>query len=83
MSDSEIIWKYLTRSFPDQHHIIYIYCCGQQMSRENAVKRIFDDVYPIFGNVLSDSLIKTTVKGFLEYKKKQYLNAEIKVQSIY
>jgi len=60
-----------------------LYCCGQKFSQENAKKKVFDDIYPVFKKAMPDSLLKTSIKAFLDYKKTQYINAEITVKSIY
>ena len=83
MEESDIIWHYLEGTFPNEHHIIYIYCCGQKQSRINATKKIFEDIFPIFGRAFHNDLLKNVIECFLEFKKKQYKNGEIKVKSIY
>lgn len=83
MSDSEIIWKYLDREYPNDHLVIYLYVCGNVRSSNRAVTNVTDAIKIIFSPAMNDAIIKTTVIGFLENKLKQYKKGEIKVKSIY
>jgi len=83
MSDSEIIWKFLIREYNNDHPAIYLYVCGGNRSIYTALNKILPTVLKIFSPAMSVSLINTTVKGYLEHKKKQYKNGEITVKSLY
>jgi hypothetical protein len=83
MSDSEIIWKFLEREFLDEHPVIYIYCKGNKRSSTTAITKISDITNPIFYPAMSDFLIRTVIKGFLENKKKQYIKGLIKIKPLY
>lgn len=83
MSDSEIIWKFLSREFPNDHPAIYIYVCGKTRSETTASNKLLEHTKPIFYPPMSEQIIKSTIKGYLNWKKKQYVNGEIKVKSVY
>ena len=83
MTESQIIWKYLSRLLPDDHHVIYIYCCGLKNNKQNIKKIIFDSIYPIFGNAIPNKLINSTILKYLNFKNTQYINGEITLKSIY
>lgn len=83
MSDSEIIWKFLVREFPDDHPAIYMYVCGNVRSPKTAIDKILNQTKPIFHPPMNEQLISSTIKGFLDRKKMQYTNGEIKVKPLY
>lgn len=83
MEDSMIIWKFLTREYPNNHQVIYLYVCGNTRSPVTAVEQVMKITRKIFGPALNDHYIQTVVKGYLDYKKKQYRNGEIPVKPIY
>ena len=83
MSDSEIIWKYLDREYPNEHLVIYLYVCGNVRSNNKAMTTVIAAIKDIFSPAMNDAIIKTTVFGFLENKLKLYRKGEIKVKSIY
>ena len=83
MSDSEIIWKFLTREYQDDHVVVYLYCCGNVRSPKTAIDRVSEFCNQIFCPAIPEWLIKHTIKAYLEHKKKQYQRAEIKIKPIY
>lgn len=83
MSDSEIIWKYLDREYPNEHLVVYLYVCGNVRSNKRAFTTVVDAINVIFYPAMNDAIIKATVEGFLENKRKRYQKGEIKVKSIY
>lgn len=83
MQDSQLIWKLLARDYPDDHVVIYLYSCGNVRSPITAMNRVMDDIERIFCPPMSETYLKKIVKGFLDYKKKQYINGEIKIKPIY
>jgi hypothetical protein len=83
MSDSEIIWKFLIREFQDDHPAIYMYVCGNIRSPKTAINKILNQTKPIFYPPINEQLITSTIKGFLDRKKIQYINGEIKVKPLY
>ena len=83
MTDSELIWKFLVRNYPDDHQAIYLYCCGQERSAHTAIKKIQEFTNVIFGDVIQKELVYVTIKGFLDYKKKEYKKGNVTVKSIY
>ena len=39
MTDSAMIWKFLSREFPDDHPVIYMYVCGNVRSPKTAIDK--------------------------------------------
>ena len=83
MTDSELIWKFLSREYPDDHVAVYLYVCGHTRSPNTAMEKVIPLVITIFSPPLSENFVKTVVKAFFDNKKRQYLKGEIKVKSIY
>lgn len=83
MSDSEIIWKFLSKEFTDEHPIIYLFVTNKPRSSKNALDKAVNETKLIFGDVYPDSLIKPVVGRFLESKKKDYMCGKIQVKPIY
>jgi len=83
MTDSKIIWKYLSREIQDSHLVVYLYCCGNVRSPKIAIDKITKLIKPIFSQAIDEDVILAVVKDYLENKKRQYLAGEIKVVSIY
>lgn len=83
MSDSELIWKYLSRVYPDDHQVVYMYACGNVRSPSIAVETAMESVEQVFCPPMNEHILNTVIKAFLEYKKKQYINGEIKIKPIY
>lgn len=83
MTDSEIIWKYLSFEILDSHLCVYLYVCGNVRSPKIAIDKIVSLVKPIFSQAIHEDVILSTINDYLENKKRQYLAGEIKVVSIY
>jgi hypothetical protein len=83
MSDSEIIWYFLTTELYDEHPIVYIYCAGQQRSKTTAIEKAMKTLLPIFNPPYEPYFIKQILVAYLDYKKRQYSRAEISLKSIY
>ena len=83
MSDSELIWKFLSREYPDSHVAIYLYVCGNSRSCETAMNKVLPTTLEIFSPPLTENYVKTVIKGYFDYKKKQYVKGEIKVNPLY
>jgi len=81
--DSQLIWKYLSHVYLDDHQVIYLYACGNVRSPKIAVEKAMESVLPIFCPPMKEQLLKVVIKAFLEYKKKQYTNGKIKIKPIY
>lgn len=83
MTDTTIIWRYLNRVIMDDHPSIYIYCTSYAIrSRETAFNNIMRLTKNVF-TPLPDSLIISTIKQFLEFKRKAYLKGEVRVKPLY
>jgi hypothetical protein len=83
MSDSIIINKFLIREYQDFHQIIYLYVKGGVRSEKLVINEIMKLCNQIFLPGINENFIKTTVKEFLDTKKKLYLKGKVKVKSIY
>ena len=82
MTESTLISKFLNREYPDDHQVIYLYCCGNVRSPKTAVNRVFSLVNEIFSPIPKEILEKN-VLSFLDMKKNQYRCGEIKIKPIY
>ena len=83
MEDSIIIWNFLTREYPDTHQVIYLYVCGNVRSPNTAISQIKKITDKVFLPAMTEHYIQIVIKGFLEFKKSQYLKGEIQVKPIY
>ena len=83
MEDSTIIWKYLTREFPDNHQAIYLYICGRERSKVTSMDQIMKSTEKIFCPPLDVIFVKKVISEFLKYKNKQYIKGEIKLKPLY
>jgi len=83
MQDSILIWKFLSREFPDDHAVIFLYVCGNVRSPQTSIDQIMKITIKIFCPPLEEYYVKQIVKSYLDMKKRQYLNGQIKVKSIY
>ena len=83
MQDSTIIWKFLSREFQDDHMVIYLYVCGNTRSPQTSINKIMEITTKVFCPPLEEYYVKQIVKAYLDMKKRQYINRQIKVKSIY
>lgn len=83
MTDRTIITKFLSREFPDEHHIIYIYVCGQKRSEQTAIDKIMLLTKQVFCPPISEFFVLDIVKDYLNNKKSLYKKGLIKVKSYY
>jgi hypothetical protein len=83
MTDSEILWKFISREFPDDHMVIYLYVCGNIRSPVTAIDKAMNLLEKIFCPPYDPNYVKTILKGFLERKKDQYKKGLVKVKPLY
>ncbi len=83
MEISEIIWEYLSREYPDNHQVIYLYCQGNARSPNICMEKILPSLETIFYPIVSKPVLKTILKGFLDNKRKEFTKGNIKIISIY
>lgn len=83
MSESRIIWKFLSREFTDDSPIIYLYVCGNVRSPITAVDNAMKLLKPIFYPCFSESYLKTILVSFLDRKKEDYKKGLIKIKPLY
>lgn len=83
MSDSELIWKLLSREYPDNHQAIYVFVTGSLRSQKSVIDSMSDFTLKIFSPSITRDYIKTIVTAYLERKKKLYWEAKISIKPIY
>ena len=83
MSDTELICKFLTREYQDEHPIIFIYVRGSDRSKKTAVERALENAKQVFFPAIPDYVIKASVKKFLEKKQKLYKEGLISIKPLY
>jgi hypothetical protein len=83
LKDSQIILNYLKYTYPNEHIVIYLYCCGGELSSINAINKIKPDVYKVFNKLIEERFLYETIKNYLEFKKHQFINGEIKINPVY
>jgi hypothetical protein len=83
MTDSEILWKFISREFPDDHVVIYLYVCGNVRSPKTAMDKAMVILEKIFCPPYDRNYVQSILKGFLDRKKEQYKKGLVKVKPIY
>lgn len=83
MSESELIWKFLSREVIDAHPAVYLYSIGNSKSKQTAITQIMKVTKPIFHPAFNSNFLETIIISFLEYKKRQHGKGEIKIKPIY
>jgi hypothetical protein len=83
MTESEIIWKFLSRELNDSHPALYLYCIGNNSQKTNAINTQIDLCIKVFSVMVQRTLISTVVKAFLEYKLSEYKKGNLKIISRY
>lgn len=83
MTDSELIWKFLTREYSDDHPVIYLYSCGNVRSPKIAIEKVLSLTKNIFVPGIKESTLSTIIKSFLDFKKKQYSLGLISIKRLY
>ena len=83
MTKSEIIRKFLIREYPDNHLLIYLYCCGNIRTPNIVLKAAESLTSEIFQPMIQESVIKITIKEFFEDKKRKYKNGLITLKACY
>lgn len=83
MSDERILYKFLNLELADDHPALYLFCVGKEKSKKTATKKVVDVVVEIFCPPYTVEFIKKTVTNFLEYKKLEYKEGNIKITPIY
>ncbi len=83
MSDSIIIWKYLTREYLNSHPVIYLYVKGDTRNSHNILLKVMGDIRIIFCPAMAESYVKNIVQQYLDIKKKQYHRGEIIIKPMF
>lgn len=82
-TDRELILNFLKREYKDEHPSLYLYVCGQRRSQQTSVFNILKYTRFIFYPCFTDNFLIEIIKEFLDFKKEQYKNNEIKVKALY
>lgn len=80
MSEEEFLWDFITKTFPDDHVVIYLYTCGGDRSSENAINRALKECNDVFAPVYPIHILKELIIIFLDFKKAQYFRGKIKIK---
>lgn len=83
MTDSEILWKFLVREYPNNHPIVFLYASNHSRTNKDSFDKVVGFTKEIFLDVYPESLIKPVVKRYLDYKKQQYMRGDIQIKPIY
>jgi hypothetical protein len=83
MTDSEIIWKFLSRELNDSHPALYLYCFGDNTQKSKVINNQIELCIKVFSVLVEKTLISTVVKAFLEYKFGEYKKGKIKINTKY
>ena len=83
MKDSIIIWKYISREYPDSHQCVFVYVSGNPRGKKLAISQIVKSIEPVFSGVMSEYLMKTVAKAYLEDKLNGYKKGLVKIKSVY
>ena len=82
MNDTEIIYRFIKVSIPDNHPAIYQYIEGGSRSQISAVNNILK-VADVLTPPYTVGHIKTVIRRFLKEKQEQHRNGEIYIKPIY
>ena len=83
MNDRTIIFKFLSREFPNEHPMIYVYVCGQKRSEQTSINKILDLTLKVFYPVFLKEFILEIIEEYLKNKKTLYKKGLINVKSFY
>jgi len=83
MSDSEIIWKFLTHEYLDDSLVIYLYICGNTRTTQSSINSVLETTQSVFNDTIKKPIQLSAIKAFLIYKKKQYDKGLVKVKAPY
>ena len=83
MTDSEIIWKYLSHEIPNDHLAVYLTASNNTRSHKIAITMVMQIIKIIFYPCISEEIIESAVKTYLENKKKLYILGVIDVKAVY
>lgn len=83
MTDTNLIWGFLNRTYPDDHVFIYLYCVGHARSIRQPIDDMNKMCKLVFSPSFTDPTLNAMVLGFLNMKKEQYKKGEIKIKPIY
>lgn len=82
-TDRELIIKCLNREFKDNHPAVYLYVHGHVRTKNTAIFNLMKYARIVFYNCFDDNYLEKHIVEFLNYKKEQYENNEIKVKPFY
>lgn len=83
MTDSEIIWKFLTYEYTNNDTAIYLYVHGNIKTPQTSLSHVLNTAKQVFYPAMPEYIILSVVKAFLEDKKNKYIKGEIKLKPLY
>lgn len=82
-TDKELILNFLRREYKNEHPSLYLFSCGQVRSQKTAIYNILKYTRFIFFPCFNDDYLIEIITEYLNFKKEQYKNGEIKVKPLY
>jgi hypothetical protein len=83
MSDTRIIYRFLTNEFPNDHPVVYLYVCGQERSQTAATNKGLALLKDVFSPPYSLVYLKELLIEYLDIKKEEYKKGVIQVKPLY
>ena len=83
MSESELVWKFLSRRYHNQHPIIGCYINGNSETKLYTTRLILDSTKEVFYPAFNEANLLVTIKAYLEFKSKQHQLNEFKINELY
>lgn len=83
MSDNKILLLYLTKAFPNNSPIVYIYCAGGYRSKKTAKLQLLKNIDKVFGDGFLSSLKEEIVDDYLNHLNYLYTTSKISIKPIY
>lgn len=83
MSDTRIIYNFLTNEFQNDHPVVYLYVCGQERSQTAAVNKGLALLKDIFCPPYTVVYLKELLVEYLDIKKEDYKSGKIHVKPLY
>ena len=78
-----LIIKFLSRTFKDDHLAVYLYSIGKSRTQTTAINHVIKNINYVFSSTYPEHYLIIIVKEYLEFKKHQYQNGEIKLKPLY
>jgi hypothetical protein len=83
MSESELVWKFLIRKYPNQHPFIGYYINGNAVAKLDSIRLMLISVKDVFYPAFNEPNLLVVIKAYLELKSKEYQRNEFKINTLY